>query len=202
MPKPVGILHGPLGKNTVHICIDMQDVFYKDTPWHTPWMKNALPAVTALARAMPSVFTRFITPHHVDECGGAWKRYYTRWETMTQDRLDPALLSVIPALLAAAPDAVIIDKSVYSPWFAPHLHHHLHARGCDTLVISGGETDICVLAAVMGAVDHGYRVIIAHDAVCSASDTEHDAVMQLYRDRFSCQIETASTDDIIAALMP
>jgi nicotinamidase-related amidase len=33
------------------------------------------------------------------------------------------------------------------------------ARDIDTLVIIGGETDECVLAAVLGAIDFGYRVV-------------------------------------------
>jgi spore maturation protein CgeB len=41
-------------------------------------------------------------------------------------------------------------------------------------VISGGETDVCVLAAVMDAVDAGYRVVLAADALCSVSDESHD----------------------------
>ena len=37
-------------------------------------------------------------------------------------------------------------------------------------IVSGSETDVCVLATVLDAVDMGYRVIIARDAVCSSSD--------------------------------
>jgi len=33
---------GPLGGRTVHLCIDMQNLFAEDTPWHTPWMKRVL----------------------------------------------------------------------------------------------------------------------------------------------------------------
>ena len=32
-------------------------------------------------------------------------------------------------------------------------------------IVSGSETDVCVLATVLDAVDMGYRVIIARDAV-------------------------------------
>jgi len=48
----------------------------------------------------------------------------------------------------------------------------------DALVISGGETDVCVLAAVMDAVDAGYRVVLAADALCSVSDESHDAMLR------------------------
>ena len=38
---------------------------------------------------------------------------------------------------------------------------------------------MCVLATVIGAVDHGYRVIVVvTDAVCSSSDEGHDAMLE------------------------
>ena len=72
------------------------------------------------------------------------------------------------------------------------------ARRADALIITGTETDVCVLAAVLDAVDLGYRVILPTDAVCSSSDATHDALMTLYCERFSEQIETAETEAILA----
>jgi nicotinamidase-related amidase len=68
----------------------------------------------------------------------------------------------------------------------------------DALVITGAETDVCVLAAVLGAVDFGYRVVLATDAICSSSDRTHDALLTRYRQRFAQQIETAETAIILA----
>jgi len=75
----------------------------------------------------------------------------------------------------------------------------LRERRIDSLVVTGAETDVCVLAAVMDAVDLGYRVVLASDALCSSSDKTHDALMTLYSERFSEQIETAETEAILAA---
>jgi nicotinamidase-related amidase len=41
-----------------------------------------------------------------------------------------------------------------------------------------------------GAVDLGYRVIVVRDAVCS-SDQGHDALITLFRQRYTEQIEVA-----------
>ena len=79
------------------------------------------------------------------------------------------------------------------------MHRLLRERGVESLVVSGAETDVCVLAAVMDAVDLGYRVVLASDALCSSSDKTHDALMTLYRERFSEQIETAEAEAILAA---
>jgi nicotinamidase-related amidase len=44
-----------------------------------------------------------------------------------------------------------------------------------SLVITGSETDVCVLATALDAVDRGYRVILIENAVCCSSDAGHDA---------------------------
>jgi nicotinamidase-related amidase len=51
----------------------------------------------------------------------------------------------------------------------------------------------------MDAVDLGYRVVLATDALCSSSDKTHEALMTLYSERFSEQIETAEAEAILAA---
>jgi nicotinamidase-related amidase len=192
---------GPLGGRSVHLCIDMQNLFAEDTPWLTPWMHRVLPAVTTLAEAHPrqTVFTRFIPASHPDAMPGSWRRYYRRWAELTLDRIDPELLNLVPPLARLAPPAVVCDKHVYSPFLEAGLLTLLRERHVDSLVISGAETDVCVLAAVMGAVDFGYRVVLATDALCSGSDATHDALMTLYRSRFTEQIETAEVADILAA---
>jgi nicotinamidase-related amidase len=55
-----------------------------------------------------------------------------------------------------------------------------------------------VLAAVLGAVDHGFRVVLAGNALCSSTDETHDALLKVYHDRFGQQIEVAETDAILA----
>ena len=37
------------------------------------------------------------------------------------------------------------------------------------------------------------------DALCSVSDATHDALLLLYRERFSQQITTATTEEILQA---
>ena len=48
----------------------------------------------------------------------------------------------------------------------------------------------------MDAVDAGYRVVLADDALCSISDETRDPAA--FHTRFSRQIEVASPDDILA----
>ena len=86
----------------------------------------------------------------------------------------------------------------YSAFAGPRLLAHLRQRRADALLVSGSETDVCVLATVLGAVDMGYRVILVRDAVCSSSDEGHDMLMRLYHNRFSEQIETADAETILS----
>ena len=191
---------GPLDGRTAHLCVDMQNVFAEATPWHTPWMARVLPAVRALAERHPerTIFTRFIPPRHVAEAHGSWRRYFERWRDLTRARIEPRLLELVPPLAALVPPAAAIDKGVYSPFAAPALLALLRRRHIDSLVISGAETDVCVLAAVMAAIDHGYRVVLATDAICGSSDETHDALLRLYQRRFSEQIETADSATILS----
>jgi nicotinamidase-related amidase len=190
---------GPLGPRAVHLCVDMQTLFAERTGWHVPWLERVLPAVTRLAEARrgQTVFTRFVPPERPEEAVGAWRRYYEHWRNMTGERLNPRLIELVPPLVVLAPPAIVIDKTHYSPFKEAAFLRTLGRLKADALVISGGETDVCVLAAVMDAVDAGYRVVLAEDALCSASDESHDAMLRHFGARFSQQIEVASTEEIL-----
>jgi nicotinamidase-related amidase len=110
----------------------------------------------------------------------------------------PVADRLVPPLATLAPPAEVIDKRAYSPFSEPQLSDLLRRRRGDSLLITGAETDVCVLAPVLDAADLGYRVVLATDALCSSSDATHDALLALYRNRFSQQIETASSETILA----
>ena len=111
--------------------------------------------------------------------------------------LDPALLELVPTLARSVPPATVIDKTRYSAFVGTQLHPVLQERSARDLIITGSETDVCVLASVLDAVDLGYRVIVVHDGVCSSSDEGHDALMKLYHRRYSLQIETADAETVL-----
>jgi nicotinamidase-related amidase len=196
----LGLIHGPLGANCLHLCVDMQRLFAPGSPWAVPWLEKVLPAVEALCAHRPerTVFTRFVPPQRPSDAVGSWARYYQRWESVTGEALGPEAVRLVPILERFVPPAQMIDKSVYSPWTEGQLDALLAPAGVEALVISGGETDVCVLATALGAIDRGFRVILATDALCSSSDATHDALMELYTRRFSQQVEIARTDEVLA----
>jgi nicotinamidase-related amidase len=190
---------GPLPPSAVHLCIDMQRLFAPDSIWPVPWMAASLPFITAIAEKMAerTVFTRFMPPEKPTDMPGAWRRYYEHWPEVTREKVHPELLDLMPPLARLVPPAKVIDKPGYSAFSNPKLLEELRAAHADTLVITGGETDVCVLGTVMSAVDFGYRVILPTDAVCSSSDEGHDSLVALYENRFSYQIETVDAHTIL-----
>jgi nicotinamidase-related amidase len=194
-------LKAPPTERTVHVCVDMQQLFSSAGVWPTPWMDRVLPVVTELAGRFPerTVFTRFITPERPEQMPGMWQRYYAHWRNATREHLPPGMLQLMPPLATLTPPAVVIDKQRYSAFAGSGLLAHLQSRKADGLIVTGSETDVCVLATVLDAVDLGYRVILVRDAVCSSSDEGHDALLAVYHRRYGQQIETADAQEILSA---
>ncbi|KRA97872.1 cysteine hydrolase [Devosia sp. Root685] len=183
----------------VHLCVDVQNMFAQDTAWHTPWLARVLPAIEALVARDPAatIFTRFIPPAKAEEESGTWHDYYARWPSMVASRLPPEMLRVVPSLARHMPPADHFDKNRYSPWLFGNLDRTLRGRGVDTVLISGGETDVCVMATVLGAVDLGYRTILATDAVFGSADQTHDAALTVINSRFGQQLTACSTQELL-----
>src|SRR3977135_3527957 len=184
--------------NAVHLSIDMQNIFARGGIWGTPWMERVLPAIVAIAELNPprTVFTRFVTPLHAEDRPGRWQRYFPKWECATRPRLSSSQLEIVSPLSRLIPPASVIDKPAYSAFAESILAVFLRDKSVDTLIITGSETDVCVLATVLDAVDLGYRTIVVEDALCSSFDEGHDALMTLYRNRFSEQIELMTQEHI------
>jgi nicotinamidase-related amidase len=188
-----------LPEETVHLCIDMQRLFGLGGPWARPWMEKVLPVVEAVVAACPerTAFTRFIPPMHAADMPGMWQRYYQKWHSVTRARISSDWLELMEPLNGYVPPATVFDKTRYSAFRSYQLQAFLNANHIRCLVISGSETDVCVLSSVLSAVDLGYRIVVLTDAVCSSSDEGHDALLRVYHHRFSLQIETAIAEEVI-----
>ncbi|MNY02630.1 Isochorismatase family protein YecD [compost metagenome] len=150
-------------------------------------------------QAARTCFTRFIPAAHPGEGRGRWRRYWEQWPSMTLEHLASEAIELAQPLQGFTPPAREFDKPVYSPWPGGVLDMALARGGVDTLVVTGGETDVCVLATVLGAVDLGYRVVVVENALCSSSDESHDALLGLYHNRYSQQVETAEAAEVLEA---
>ena len=55
----------------------------------------------------------------------------------------------MPSLKRFVPPAVVVDKMLYSAFAHGELAARLQAEQVDTLIVTGSETDVCVLASVL-----------------------------------------------------
>ena len=185
-------------RDAVHLCIDMQNIFAPGGLWATPWMERVLPAIVSIVsrRQARTIFTRFMTPQDPDDRPGQWRSYFRHWSQATRRHLPPSALDLVPALSRFVPPAAVIDKPAYSAFSNPGLAGLLLEKSVGTVVITGAETDVCVLSTVLSAVDLGFRVVIVEDALCSSSDVGHDALMTMYRTRFHGQVDLMTAEEL------
>jgi nicotinamidase-related amidase len=197
-PVPRLVLPG----TTVHMAIDMQRVFAERTSWHMPGFDAIVPKVAAIAAAMPgrNVFTRFVVPHTAEHATGQWQNYYRRWHEFTGAVMPAELVDIVEGLAPYATPETLIDKLTYSVFEAPDCAPRLAALGATTIIFTGVETDVCVLASLMTAVDRGYRVLAVSDAVGSSAAEGHHATLTQVLTRLPDQVEIVTAAEVLEAI--
>ena len=192
---------GPLDARTLHVCIDMQRIFLEPGPWYGPAGLEILPAVKRLLDHAPAraCFTRFITAVTPEDAAGSWRRFYRHWHAVTQEEAGAEILDLHPDLAPYAAAGRVFDKPTHDAFDSPAFARHIAVEAPSALVLSGIETDVCVLATALSAVDLGHRTVIATDAVASSVPASHDACLSLVYPRYDQQIELATVTEILAA---
>lgn len=190
-----------IGPATALVVIDMQRLFSEATEWRVPTLPSIIPAIRRLIEARPdaALFTRFLTPPTGEHALGRWQKYYRRWSSVTLAQMTPDMLDLVPEIAAHTAAGTICDKKTLSSLADGPLAEILKARKIDTLVLAGVETDVCVLATLFDAVDLGFRVVVAADAVTSASLEGHAATIDILLPRHDEQVDVATVDHILAA---
>jgi len=176
-----------IGSAWVHVCVDMQRMFHSGTDWAFPWPEQLLSNVAETCRIAGhrNLLTRFLPAKREGDGAGTWSRLYRRWASMTVERIGEEQLQLVSELAEFCGPGALVDKHAYSPWGYPAMHELLHRHSCAAVVISGIETDLCVLATVLGAVDRGYRTILLTDAVASSVSDAQASVLHLLETRLS-----------------
>ncbi len=81
----------------------------------------------------------------------------------------------VPEVLAAAPGVAPIDKVSFGCFGNDAFLDRLAAlSGRSQLLVAGIESHICVAQTVLGALDEGYEVHVASDAVGSRAESNRD----------------------------
>jgi ureidoacrylate peracid hydrolase len=101
---------------------------------------------------------------------------------------------VIPEL-DPRPDDYYIPKYRWSAFHQTYLDLALRSRGIDTIIISGGSTDVGVTSTVYSGRDLDYNMIVVRDACGTSHDQRaHDVLMDLIFPRMS---RVRTTDQVL-----
>jgi len=101
---------------------------------------------------------------------------------------------VIPEL-DPRPGDYYIPKYRWSAFHQTYLDLALRARGIDTVVISGGSTDVGIAATVFAGRDLDYNIIVVRDACATSHDQRaHDMLMDLIFPRMA---RVRTTDQVL-----
>lgn len=188
---------------SLHMVIDMQRLFDEPTVWHTPMLRRILPNVLRLTEAFAgrNRFARFVVPDRAEAALGQWQHYHRHWNMLVGEVLDPALIDLVAELQPHASPDTLIDKPGYSPLKLSGMADGLWQKGVRHLVFSGVETDVCVLAAVMDAMDFGFAATVVTDATGSSDEAAHQAMLALIYPRCPQQIRLLTTDQVLAEMV-
>jgi len=183
-------MNAPRSAQPLLVVLDAQQVFLRQTPWHVPHFHKVLPQLEWLVHrfAGRTICSRHVPPP--DGGHGSWRAFYRAWAELERD---PALWDLVPGLAAAQP--CVVTKSVYSCFGALAFVEELERRGNPPLLVAGIETDCCVLATVLDAVDAGIPVTVIEDAVASPDAVAHAGALALFR-RLPHQVRVSATREI------
>jgi nicotinamidase-related amidase len=73
----------------------------------------------------------------------------------------------LPEVKALLADVAPIEKTAFSCGAAAGFLDRLRALGADRVILAGLEAHVCVLLTALDLLQHGFRVSVVADAVCS-----------------------------------
>jgi nicotinamidase-related amidase len=185
----------------MHIVIDMQRLFAEYPDWAVKDIGRIRKEVTWLAEHRPgrTFWTRFIPAQNAEAAAGSWRKYYEAWPNATLDGGCAAYVDLLPEHRTLAGKAQIFDKGTFSAFGEEKFVAALRTAGIETLILSGVETDVCVWATALDAVDAGYFVVLAKDALTSGTPEAHQAILDVIAPRFAPQVVVMDHAELEAA---
>jgi nicotinamidase-related amidase len=106
--------------------------------------------------------------------------------------------SDVLAALEPKPEDYYIVKYRWSAFFQTYLDLALRTRGINTLIVSGGSTDVGVTSTLYSGRDLDYNMIVVSDACGTSHDQRaHDTLMELVFPRMSRVRTTAQVIEMI-----
>ena len=114
----------------------------------------------------------------------------TRMHVIAGDKSSDVLADLEPQA-----DDYYIVKYRWSAFHQTYLDLALRTRGIDTIIVSGGSTDVGVTSTLYSGRDLDYNMIVASDACGTSHDQRaHDMLMELVFPRMS---RVRTTDQVV-----
>jgi biuret amidohydrolase len=106
-------------------------------------------------------------------------------------------LELMPDVHDAGYDLVVTGKKRYDCFAATDLDHVLRSRSIDTLLLTGVNTNSCVLATTVAANTRDYAAVVVRDCVDTMDPALHDAALRVISQAFGW---VASAQEVLAAI--
>ena len=92
---------------------------------------------------------------------------------------------------------VLITKRQLGAFYGTNLEQQLRRRDVKTLIIGGVATELAIESTARAALDHGYALVFASDAIGGRAKPSHSFFLEHI---FPTMGRVAAVDDIVAAL--
>ena len=177
------------GLSKVLLVVDAQEVFLRVSDWHIPSFSGIIENISELANffGASTLFSKHVPPS--TSAKGTWNDFYKNWNYIGSD---PTIWEIATPLKGL--NRMEFAKATYSCFGSPEFLEI--TRNTSHLVIAGVETDCCVMATVLDAIDLGISITVVTDAITSPSKIAHDGALEFFK-RVPLQVLTATTEEIL-----
>lgn len=182
-------------RETAFVVIDMQNAFVAPGGIiEVPASREIIPVINRMAAecrelGVPVIWIR---SHH-PKGGSDWRHFFDhfvrpeRREAAAAALSDDAPSSRFHPDMDIRDDDYIVFKNRYSCLIpgASSLERLLRSLGCDTLLLAGTKTNICVESTARDAMMLDFRVVVLSDATAALTDEEHQASLDVLVQEFA-----------------
>jgi ureidoacrylate peracid hydrolase len=195
-------------RKTALVVVDLQNAFMLPGVAHAlcPMAEKIVPNVNRLARAMrfSGGTVIWIKTTFTEEALTTWSTYFEMVRPEQGAKRKAALSAggeghELWADLDVQPDDLVVEKNRFSAFIqgSSNLAEVLHARGIDTVIVTGTVTNVCCESTARDAMMMNFRTIMVTDGNAAMTDEEHNASLQAFYLTFG---DVMSTDVLVACL--
>ncbi len=194
-------------EKTAFVVIDMQNAFVAEGGViEVPASREIIPVINGMAAACREIGVPviWIRSHH-PKGGSDWRHFFDHFVRPERREAAAAALSDDAPSSRFHPDMDIRDedyivfKNRYSCLIpgASSLERLVRSLGCDTLLLAGTKTNICVESTARDAMMLDFRVVVLSDATAALTDEEHQASLNVLVQEFA---DILVTDEVLDEL--